>query len=81
MSKFKKGDKVRILPSAMDVSVLEVAIGKTGVITRYSSSDSIIVRMDKSRRLDGYRDIWSVSSSQIEPVIKVGQQLLLWEWV
>lgn len=81
MSKFKKGDKVRILPSAMDVSVLEFAIGKTGVITRYSSSDSIIVRMDKSRRLDGYRDIWSVSSSQIEPVIKVGQQLLLWEWV
>lgn len=75
---FKVGDKVKILPSATDVMVAEDEVGKTGVITVYFSSKQINVFMDKVRKESGYRVDWSVDSSQIEPVLVVGQQLLLW---
>ncbi len=74
--KFKVGDRVRILPSAIDIMVAEDEVGKIGVITLYDSTKNIIVLMDKPRRESGYRVDWCVDSSQIEPVIKIGQQLM-----
>ena len=74
--KFKIGDKVRILPSATSIGVAEDEVGKMGVITGYHSPDEIIVLMDKIRKENGYRIDWIVESSQIEPAIKVGQQLV-----
>lgn len=73
---FKIGDKVRILVSAVDIGVAINEVGKMGVVTLYHSSDEIIVFMDKIRKESGYRVEWIVNSSQIEPVVKVGQQLL-----
>ena len=77
-TKFKKGDKVRILPSAVDISVAEDEVGKTGVITYYASPKNIIVFMDKIRKESYRRVSWNVYSSQIELVVVKGQQLLLW---
>ena len=76
---FKKGDKVRILPSAVDASVPEDEVGKTGIITNYHSLKLILVLMDKPRMENGHRFDWCIESHQIEPIIKVGQQLLLFE--
>lgn len=73
--KFKKGDRVRILPSAVNTCVPGDEIGKTGVITKYHSHKEIIVLMDKIRKASGYRVDWIVDSSQIEPATIPGQQL------
>ena len=73
---FKIGDKVRILPSATSIGVCKDEVGETGVITAYISSKEIIVLMDKPHHKYGYRIDWVVESSQIEPMVKVGQQLL-----
>ena len=77
-TKFKVGDKVRILPSADDVNVPPDEIGKTGVITDYYSSNDILVYMDKPRA-SGLRVDWVVHSSQIELAVVPGKQLLLWD--
>ena len=77
--KFKKGDRVRVLPSAVDVSVPEDEVGKTGIITNYHSLKLILVLMDKPCMENGHRCDWCVESHHIEPMIKVGQQLLLFE--
>ena len=75
--KFKVGDKVRILPSALNVHVPEDEINKIGIIMgRDIHSKYNKVLMDKIRTRSGYRVDWLVSDSQIEPAIKVGQQLL-----
>ncbi len=78
--KFKRGDKVRILPLATSVMVAEDEVGKTGVITSISSLENnfngIIVYMDKIRKGSGVRLNWIVESSMIEPAVEVGQQLL-----
>ena len=74
--KFKIGDKVKILPSATFIGVCKDEAGKTGVIVEYISSKEIIVLMDKPHHKHGYRIDWVVESSQIEPMVKVGQQLL-----
>ena len=72
--KFKVGDKVRMLPSAVDIGVFKAEIGKTGTVTdnnflhRY-----ILVRMDEPYSKKIFT--WSVRSAQITSVIKVGQQL------
>lgn len=75
-TKFKKGDKVRILESATDVMVDVEEVGKTGVITKYESYKGILVLMDKPLKRVGRRVDWSVEGSMIEHVIKKGQQLL-----
>ena len=69
--KFKVGDKVRILPSAIDINVVESEIGKTGVIIEINSPNCIIV--DTSSHTYGS---WIVGSDDITSVIKKGQQLL-----
>lgn len=55
-------------------------MGKTRVIINYSSPKEIVVLMDKPRRCSdcaGNKRIdWVVEASQIEPVIRVGQQLM-----
>ena len=71
--KFKIGDKVKILPSAVDGGVGERNVGKIGVITYHASGDYFCVLMDYDSR-DGLT--WAVYPNQMEHVIKVGQQLL-----
>ena len=73
MSKFKVGDKVRILPSAVNGGVGEKAVGEIGTITYYSLSDYFCVLMDYEKENGG---TWAVYPCQMEPVIKVGQQLV-----
>jgi len=75
--KFKVGDKVKILPSAVGIGVLEEAIGKAGIITDCSYLGRYIrVYMDNVCSIKGYRRDWAVNESDIAPVIVVGQQLL-----
>lgn len=77
--KFKVGDKVRILPSAVDVHVTQDEVGKTGaIISSDSEGEHVVVLMDKPRKKSGYRIDWCVDSSQIELALVPGQQLLLW---
>lgn len=76
--KFKIGDKVRILPSAVHIMVAKDEVGKTGIITHYGTDKDIIVYMDEPRKVGNYRISWCVESSQIELVKVIGQQLLLW---
>ena len=77
MSKFKKGDKVRILPSAVDVNVRINAVGRTGVVIREDrTGGSIGVLMDKPHTAGGNRIDWRVDDTRIELVVKPGQQLL-----
>lgn len=71
--KFKIGDKVKILPSAVDGGVSERAVGKIGIITYYSPGSYFCVLMDYEREKGG---TWAVCPCQMEPAIKVGQQLL-----
>jgi len=71
--KFKIGDKVRILPSAVDGGVSEKAVGKTGVITYHVPGDYFCVLMDYERERGG---TWVVYPCQMEPVVVIGQQLL-----
>lgn len=71
--KFKIGDKVRILPSAVGGGVDEIAVGKIGVITYHAPEHYFCVLMDYERERGG---TWAVYPCQMEPVIKVGQQLL-----
>ena len=73
ITKFKKGDKVRILPSAVDGGVSERAVGKIGVITYHAPGDYFCVLMDYERERGG---TWAVYPCQMEPLIRVGQQLL-----
>ena len=73
MSKFKVGDKVRILPSAIRGSVSEKAVGKIGEIKSSASAGYFCVLMDYE---DGGSMTWAVYPCQMEPVIKIGQQLV-----
>lgn len=76
-TKFKVGDKVRILPSAIDVEVPSEEVGKTGVVKNISKDGTdFLVLMDKPRREGGTRLDWVVNLSQIEQVITPGQQLI-----
>ena len=71
--KFKIGDKVRILPSAVDGGVSKMAVGKIGIITYCSPGSYFCVLMDYEREKGG---TWAVYPCHMEPAIKVGQQLL-----
>ena len=72
--KFKKGDKVKILPSAVDGAVDICAVGKIGTIMLdLLPGGYFCVLMD----YEGEHGLtWAVYPNQMEPVIKVGQQLL-----
>ncbi len=67
--KFKVGDKVKILPSAVDIGVSKSEVGTTQTILRVENLDTIIITSS-----DG--GSWDVYSDDIIPVIVIGQQLL-----
>ncbi|KKN73116.1 hypothetical protein LCGC14_0404250 [marine sediment metagenome] len=69
-TKFKVGDKVRILPSAIDINVAESEVGAMGKIITVRNQESICVDTVTKKYL-----FWVVRGRDIEPVIKVGQQL------
>lgn len=71
---FKIGDKVKILPSAVALGVKESEVGTTQTILRIESLYDIIIT-------DSDDGEWWVDKENITLAIKVGQQLLLWEWV
>lgn len=78
-TKFKVGDKVRILPSAVDGGVSVKAVGKIGKITQGGMGDDgkygfFRVRMEYDN--DVSWPGWAVCPNQMEKVIEVGQQLL-----
>ena len=75
--KFKIGDKVRILPSANFIGVLKSEIGKIVKITGISTFNTNDIMISDSR--GDTHGCWCVNEYDIAPVIKVGQQLLLWE--
>lgn len=77
-TKFKIGQKVKLLPSVVEVDVPEEEIGKTGEIIG-QFGPFFLVHMDNPREGINYRDTWNVDVYQIELARVVGQQLLLWE--
>ena len=72
--KFKVGDKVRILPSAVDIGVDESEVGEVVKIKKIEPDG---LRISDSR---GQGMIcWYVSESDVAHVMKIGEQLLLWD--
>ena len=72
-TKFKIGDKVKILPSATIIGVWEGEVGKTVLIRSiYNESNGIMVTNSRG----GEYGCWCVNLYDIAPAIKVGQQLL-----
>ena len=70
--KFKIGDKVRILPSAIDINVAETEIGKiVEVVDVYTSCNEYEVKAFSKKYSP-----WWVRKCDIAPAIKVGQQLV-----
>ena len=67
--KFKVGDKVKILPSAMGIGVSESEVGTIQTILWVVSLDTIVIT-------DSGGSCWHVDPKDIAPAIKVGQQLL-----
>ena len=78
ITKFKKGDKVRVLPSAIRMGVYGGEVGKTGIIVGRDCFDYLRVYMDKLSTIGNHTEkrTWSVNWDDIEPVVKVGQQLV-----
>jgi len=80
-TKFKVGDKVRILPSAVAGGVSKKAVGKMGRITKYCANgryfDVTMCRGQDSR--PNAHLPWAVYPDQIKLAILPGQQLLLWD--
>jgi serine acetyltransferase len=72
-TKFKIGDKVKILPSATTIGVRESEVGKVvNIRSIYNESDGIMIT--DSRGVE--YGCWCVNDYDITPAIKVGQQLL-----
>lgn len=69
--KFKVDDKVKILPSAIEINVAESEVGKTGVIVEILDKNRIYIETTTEKF--GY---WVVGEKDIALVTKVGQQLL-----
>ena len=67
--KFKIGDKVKILPSAVVIGVSESEVGTIQTILQVESLDTIIIT-------DSGVCCWRVGPRDITSVIKIGQQLL-----
>ena len=78
-TKFKIGDRVKILLSAVDGGVRKGDVGKIGKIISYSTGGGYFcVKMDYQNDNSDYLT-WAVYPDQMERVVVVGQQLLLWE--
>lgn len=75
-AKFKVGDKVRLLPSAVNGCIDVEEVGKTGIIKMCDWPESMIVYMDKPLKRFDYRIEWVVQSSMIEPYAQIEEQLL-----
>ena len=77
--KFKVGDKVTILPSAVSVSVEREDVGKTGVIRcvdkEVSRAYGISVYMNEVCQARGYKPNWSVGYGMIKLSLRKGEQL------
>lgn len=73
--RFKAGQKVKILPSAVDNGVSKAAVGKTGKIID-DTSTYFLVKMDKPRDGCTSVDIWAVWPNEITPALVKGQQFL-----
>ena len=74
--KFKIGDKVRILPSAVDGGVSEYSVGKIGQIINYHKEYRyFLVRMDSQEVVQPQQG-WAIFPNQIEQIYRIGQQLL-----
>ena len=69
--KFKVGDKVKVLPSAVNIGVDKSDVGKIGVIFEIESPESILIKTTYTENW-----FWCVYPKDIVPVIKVGQQLI-----
>ena len=67
--KFKIGDKIKILSSAVAIGVSRSEVGTIQIVTDIMDSTTIIIT-------DSNGGEWGVEPDQIEHVIKVGQQLL-----
>ena len=75
--KFKIGDKVKILSSATGIGVDETDVGKGGVISSVSmSNSSATVYMDEVCSGRGHKCRWSVNISMIKLLPTKGEQLL-----
>lgn len=72
MALFKVGDKVKILPSAVDIGVSERQIGKIVKINSINNLNSIMIG---DSRGNIYGD-WCVSKENIALATEIGQQLL-----
>jgi len=70
-TKFKIGDRVKILPSAVTIGVAEREVGKVAKVTGGCGSDIMI---SDSRGCE-YAS-WCVNDYDIIPFIEIGQQLL-----
>lgn len=70
--KFKIGDKVRILPSAVGIGVKKSEVGKIVRITKIYSQDNIMITDSRG----GRRGDWHVNDFNIVAVVEMGQQLV-----
>lgn len=70
--KFKVGDKVKILPSAMNISVGAREIGKITKIKTINSPNDIMIYDSRGKEYG----CWCVNDYNIALVIVKGQQLL-----
>jgi len=77
MSKFKVGDKIKILPSAEEDGVDCKVYYHIGRITELYNT-SCRVFMDNSD-LDNYTFPWAVSLRNISIAFEKGEQLFLWD--
>ena len=69
--KFKVGDKVRILPSAINICVNPSEVGVIATIKKIYSPIQIIIRTPTQKF-----GSWVVHEEHIESIIKPGQQLV-----
>lgn len=67
--KFKVGDKVRILPSAIDIGVRPSEVDTIQTIIRIIDPETIDIT-------DSNNGSWWVQPDQIKPLIVIGQQLM-----
>lgn len=75
-TKFKVGQKVKLLPSIVNRGVLRSEIGKVGIITSISPYGIVNVKTDFKAINRSRWPGWSLQTNDIAPVIKKGIQLL-----
>lgn len=74
----KVGDKVNILPFAVDGGVSQEDVGKIGEVTKYCSRGGYfyVIICDPTYKSFNSHLSWAVYSDQIELAVVKGQQLL-----